>query len=433
MSEVFIPLGGAGGKNRGNSFYISDTAPTAEVFGRIITPLPAGVYKKFVTPDGQVAFPSADGGNAVVSMSREFLKKQAIKTFGIASITNFSLTMYAHRQVRLTWAKPSTGLWSGVHFVFKYGSMPTNETDGFMFFDSADVHYETARLEERELFVRAYSYVTVTDGRWYDNGDVSAKINVTGISGSVTIGVGAGVWTVPDKVDKIRYILVGQGGAGDSNGNEEWRVGAGGGGGYFTTGYMAVRPGQQLSYIVPSYQEGLFRDLGGGNLVSTEKYSAYFKQKNIPGLDTVFSGIRAQHGTPGWSYVGISDWTYIHGGNGGSGGGGGNGGAGGRNGSDGGAGGTYPYGWRKKPTEGHAGIGSHQSTTGFNGVLYCTGGSGGTIGNVVAGAKGSDGLGNGGGGAGAGGKNTGRRMLDGGAGGTGCIYIAWGSAMNDGS
>ena len=52
---------------------------------------------------------------------------------------------------------------------------------------------------------------------------------------------------------------------------------------------------------------------------------------------------------------------------------------------------------------------------------------------MVAGAKGSDGLGNGGGGAGAGGKNTGRRMLDGGAGGTGCIYIAWGSAMNDGS
>ena len=33
MSEVFIPLGGAGGKNRGNSFYISDTAPTAEILG----------------------------------------------------------------------------------------------------------------------------------------------------------------------------------------------------------------------------------------------------------------------------------------------------------------------------------------------------------------------------------------------------------------
>ena len=48
-----------------------------------------------MTPDGQVVFPSADGGDAVVSMSKEFLKKQAIKTFGIASITNFSLSMYA--------------------------------------------------------------------------------------------------------------------------------------------------------------------------------------------------------------------------------------------------------------------------------------------------------------------------------------------------
>ena len=230
MSNVFIPLGGAGGKNRGNSFYISDTAPTAEILGRIITPLPAGVYKKYVTPDGQVAFPSADGGDAVVSMSKEFLKKQAIKTFGIASITNFSLSMYAHRQVRLTWAKPDRGLWSGVHFVFKYGSMPTSETDGFMVYDSADVHYETARLDERELFVRAYSYVTVTDGRWYDEGKVSAKITVTGISGSVTLGVGAGTWTVPDKVEKIRYIIVGQGGNGEDNGANQYGAGGGGGG-----------------------------------------------------------------------------------------------------------------------------------------------------------------------------------------------------------
>ena len=193
MSEVFIPLGGAGGKNRGNSFYISDTAPTAEILGRIITPLPAGVYKKFVTPDGQVVFPSADGGDAVVSMSKEFLKKQAIKTFGIASITNFSLSMYAHRQVRLTWAKPDRGLFSGIHFVFKYDSMPTSETDGFMVYDSADVHYETAKLEERELFVRAYSYVTVKDGRWYDEGveveDISPPDIWMSLRGKVLIGL----------------------------------------------------------------------------------------------------------------------------------------------------------------------------------------------------------------------------------------------------
>ena len=374
MSEVFIPLGGAGGKNRGNSFYISDSAPTAEILGRIITPLPAGVYKKFVTPDGQVVFPSADGGNAVVSMSKEFLKKQAIKTFGIASITNFNLTMYAHRQVQLTWAKPDRGLWSGTRFVFKYDSMPTSETDGFMVYDSADVHYETSKLEERELFVRAYSYVTVKDGRWYDEGKVSARITVTGISGSVTLGVGAGVWTVPDKVDKIRYILVGQGGAGNDGGRNYWNTGAGGGGGYFVTGYMNVTPGQQLNYVVPSYQEGLFRTIGN-TIVSNEKYSEYYKQKNIPGLDTVFSGIRAQHGKPGLTYIAISDTTEIYGGDGGSGGGGGLGGAGGTDGSDGSSGGTYPYGYRRKPVIGVAGKGSHVSTIGFNGVLYSSGGS----------------------------------------------------------
>ena len=451
MSEVFIPLGGAGGKNRGNSFYISDTAPTAEVLGRIITPLPAGVYKKFVTPDGQVAFPSADGGDAVVSMSKEFLKKQAIKTFGIASITNFSLSMYAHRQVRLTWAKPSQGLWSGVHFVFKYDSMPTSETDGFMVYDSADVHYETARLEERELFVRAYCYVTVKDGRWYDEGKVSARITVTGISGAVTLSTGAGVWTVPDKVDKIRYILVGHGGsAGIAYTNN---VGTGGGGGgYFTTGYLDVSPGQQINWVIPSEQ----------------------------GAPTSFSGIVANSGTTGNdSYFSTK---RVFGGNGGSGGGAGvvggrvikaRGGDGGLDGSDGGQS-TYYSSYDKKyivytnsDWQNVGGQGQHTSTRGFNGVLYSGGGSGGGGGNntpreggggvsisymdsprkwnantgpAYAKACGVNGLGGGGGGCEHTGFGSYRNYQEasfgellGAPGGTGCIYIAWGSAMNDGS
>lgn len=427
MSNVFLPLGGSGGKNRGAVAVLGDDTPFTSKGSIVSLPLPAGNYKKSTTSPRS---DYGDGKNSEVTISKELLKKMAIESFGIGSITNFSLSMYGHKQVQLTWKNPSVGLWSGARFVFKYGSLPESISDSFFIFDSDDVHFEKAMPEERELFVRVFNYVTVNGDRWYDNGDVSAKINVTGISGSVTLGVGAGVWTVPDKVDKIRYILVGQGGKGEDNGNQEWRVGAGGGGGYFATGYMNVTPGQQLTYCVPSYLEGLTYTIGGA-IYTNEKYRDYHDRKNIPGLDTVFAGIRAQHGKPGWSYIATSDWTYIHGGDGGSGGGGGNGGAGGRNGSDGGAGGTYPYGWRRKPTEGQAGIGSHQSTTGFNGVLYCTGGSGGTIGNVVAGARGSDGLGNGGGGAGARGHNSGRYMLDGGPGGTGCIYIAWGNLMND--
>ena len=430
MSNVFIPLGGAGGKNRGDGFYISDTAPTAEILGRIITPLPAGVYKKFVTPDGQVVFPSADGGDAVVSMSKEFLKKQAIKTFGIASITNFSLTMYAHRQVRLTWAKPDRGLWSGVHFVFKYGSMPTNENDGFMVYDSADVHYETARLE----------------------GKVSARITVTGISGSVTLSTGAGTWTVPDGVRKIRYILVGHGGNGGVGHSNSSGTG-GGGGGYFTTGYLDVTPGQQINWVVPSSQ----------------------------GAATSFAGIVANSGTNG------NDSYYmqnvVYGGNGGSGGGAGQGryyggvigGDGGVNGGDGGQAMYYqrnvtPHGYVVSPTQNNtAGIGQHTSTTGFNGVLYSGGGSGGGSLKTVqegggglsvnsmwaprlyrnttsrpeeyAKACGVNGLGGGGGGykmssTGGGDYNydessSGPYVAS--PGGAGCIYVAWGSLMNDGT
>lgn len=422
MSEVFIPLGGAGGKNRGSQYKIPENAQTVEMFGSIFFPLPPGVYKKLVLPNGQPALPSDDGGDAAVTMSKEFFKKQAIKTFGIASITNFSLSMFAHKQVRLTWAKPSQGLWSGVHFVFKYGSMPTNENDGFMFFDSADVHHETARLEERELFVRAYSYVTVTDGRWYDEGKVSAKITVTGISGSITLGAGAGTWTVPAGVTRIRFILVGQGGEGCTNSG--WGSGgAGGGGGYFKQGYMNVTPGQGINWIVPTANQGL--------VVNSKDWRDYNEGRgHFAQLDTVFGNERAEHGRHGrtdWSY-GYSDELAEYGGIGGSGGGAGNSGVGGRNGGNGSDTGRGITGTKYKKYQ-FGGTGSHQSTTGFNGVLYCTGGNGGPPDWGETGARGTDGLGTGGNGAGG----YYRHDLPGGLGGTGCIYIAWGSAMNDGT
>ena len=426
MSSVFIPLGGAGGKNRGNSFYISDTAPTAEIFGRIITPLPAGVYKKFVTPEGQVAFPSADGGNAVISMSKEFLKKQAIKTFGIASITNFSLTMYAHRQVRLTWAKPSEGLWSGVHFVFKYGSMPTSETDGFMQIDSADVHYTTDRLQETDLYVRAYNYVTVKDGRWYDEGAVSSHIRVTGINGAVTLSAGAGTWTVPDGVRRIRYILVGHGGAGGS-GNGYFAPGGGGGGGCFTTGYMDVTPGQAITWIVPVR--------GQVAPDNTAAWRKLYAGADLPELYTTFGGIVAKHGKPPLAMqMGRRHLHYGSGGDGGS-GGAAFGGYPGINGNDGsGAVGYIKDGIGRDADTYYLtirpGQGQHSSTTGFNGVLYCNGGNAGAFAPALRGSKGTDGLGNGGNGAS---HNNRDASYLGGEGGTGCIYIAWGSAMNDGT
>lgn len=428
MSEVFIPLGGAGGKNRGGVAIVGADATIQDMYGMVTVPLPAGNYKKYVA-NGEAYMPGyGDGKNAVLGLNKEFIKKAALHAFGIASITNFSLSMYAHKQVRLTWARPSQGLWSGVHFVFKYDSMPTSVTDGFHTLDSADVHFETGRLEERQLYVRAYNYVTTNEGRWYDNGAVSSTIRVSGISGAVSFGAGAGTWTVPVNVYKIRYILVGHGGQGgypDGVGS-----GGGGGGGYFTTGYMDVTPGQSIPWVVPSQ--------------APSYNNSYNTTREYPSYNTIFGSASASYGRIGTPWANYD--RDSPGGNGGSGGGGpclntgGAGAPGGSNGSDGVHGVNTSR--RNHTSYARGGTGQHTSTLGFNGVLYCGGGGGGGADGGAGGGgngwkydknqrfqngdSGTDGLGGGGGG----GRD---RDSKGGQGGTGCIYIAWGSSMNDGS
>jgi len=423
MSDVLIPLGGAGGKNRGTVAVIGDNAPFSNAGAVMSLPLPAGNYKKSVS-NPRTSY--GDGKNSELTISKGLLKQMAIDAFGIASITNFSATMYAHKQVRLTWAKPTRGLWSGVFFVFKKGRMPNSVYDSDIQYASGDTHLVTQPLSEGVWYIRAFNYVATNNGRWYDDGKVSYMINVTGISGSITFGAGAGTWTVPANVYKIRYILVGHGGQGgypDSVGS-----GGGGGGGYFTTGYMNVTPGQAISWIVPS---GV-------------PYDAYNYMPEAQSYNTVFGSVSASYGrmgTPRADYDKDSP-----GGNGGSGGGGpylnggGTGAPGGSNGSDGGQGSNTSRGYSASYARG--GTGQHTSTLGFNGVLYSGGGGGGGADGGAGGGgngwkydknqwfqngdSGTDGLGGGGGG----GRD---RRSKGGKGGTGCIYIAWGSLMNDGS
>lgn len=407
MSDVFIPLGGAGGKNRGMAAVLGDSTPFTNAGAVMSLPLPAGNYKKSVS-NPRTSY--GDGKNSEVTISKELLKKMAIEAFGIASITNFSAAMYAHKQVRLTWSRPNRGLWSGVHFIFKYGSMPNGIYDGSPFWDSADVHYETTRpLQEGLWYIRAYSYVETNQGRWYnyDGTPVYTTIQVTGISGSVTFGAGAGTWTVPEGVRRIRYILVGRGG--DGGYGNYYVPGGGGGGGYFTTGYMDVSPGQGLPWVVPT----------------------------VKNQSTSFNGVVANAGrAPGFG--GFSRGNNGHTAGGGNGGSGGSawGGTPGTNGNDGvgainqvniGTRRDKDYIWLDGCTPG---IGQHSPTTGFNGVLYSSGGYAGSTGGRAYGAPGTNGLGNGGNGASHQGISIG---LDGGNGGTGCIYIAWGSSMNDGS
>ena len=421
MSEVFIPLGGAGGKNRGMAAVLGDSTPFSNAGAVMSLPLPAGNYKKSVS-NPRTSY--GDGKNSELSISKGLLKQMALNAFGIASITNFSLALYAHKQVRLTWARPTKGLWSGVHFVFKYDSMPTSISDGFYTLDSADVHYETGRLEERQLYIRAFNYVTTNSDRWYDDGNVSATIRVSGISGAVSFGAGAGTWTVPEGVRRIRYILVGHGGNGGS-GNGYYVPGGGGGGGYFTTGYMDVTPGQSIPWIVPVR--------GQVAPANTATWQNLVNGGNLPGLYTTFGGIVAQHGKPPLSM------QMTRGGHQGSGGDGGSGGAAfggspGTNGNDGAGAQTSvkDRGGRNGDTYYltiRPGQGQHSSTTGFNGVLYCSGGIAGNKGSSGVGTAGTNGLGNGGNGA----NNGYMDNYSGGEGGTGSIYIAWGSSMNDGS
>ena len=214
---------------------------------------------------------------------------------------------------------------------------------------------------------------------------------------------------------------------------------------------MDVTPGQSINWIIPSEQ----------------------------GAPTSFSDVVANSGTKGND----SYWKTksVYGGNGGSGGGAGvytgraikaRGGEGGLDGNDGGQSTRYisndrkneifeSYGWQNT-----GGIGQHTSTRGFNGVLYAGGGNGGgcqeahleggggdsvgylqaprkwyaSTGPGYAKACGVNGLGGGGGGiehTGSGNyrnyqENSSGELL-GAPGGTGCIYIAWGSLMNDGT
>ena len=225
MSDVFIPLGGSGGKNRGTTAVLGDSTPFINSGSEMNLPLPAGCYKK---SKSNPRADYGDGKNAEVTISVGLLRKMVLKVFGIASISNFGITPLDHRKLRITWARPNGGLWNGVRLVFKQGSLPTSIEDGFLLKDSADVYLDTEAMPDGMLFVRAFNYLTVSNGRWYDEGEISASIKVEEESGNITLSAGAGTWTVPDGVRKIRYILVGHGGAGAATSEV---IGGGGGGG----------------------------------------------------------------------------------------------------------------------------------------------------------------------------------------------------------
>ena len=183
-----------------------------------------------------------------------------IAALGIASITSFKVAQYGPNTLRFTWAKPSKGLWSGVHIIGKLNSWPTSPTDGSRSWDSGDTYKDSGSIETGTWYFRAYSYITWTGGRYYSqNPEGSASIYNTTSHGNTTL-TGSTKWTVPAGCNYITAFLVGGGGGlswpwcqGGHNGSSSGMTMAlsnGAAGGYTKTQGFSVTPGETLTITV---------------------------------------------------------------------------------------------------------------------------------------------------------------------------------------
>ena len=179
MSEVFIPLGGAGGKNRGDILILHNKEDIRKLnnFDAILGKLPPGLYKK--KADDKLVVPElgnrevelqglSDGQNATIMYSKEYIKALALKAFEIASITNFRFAPRGHKQTMFTWAKPSGGaMWSGVRLIAWKKSEPEprgpDDTSGKWVYDTADTYTITPLFPDVPHYIKAVSYVSVKD------------------------------------------------------------------------------------------------------------------------------------------------------------------------------------------------------------------------------------------------------------------------------
>lgn len=221
-----------------------------------------------------------------------------IAALGIASITSFKVAQYGPNTLRFTWAKPSKGLWSGVHIIGKLNSWPTSPTDGSRSWDSGDTYKDSGSIETGTWYFRAYSYITWTGGRYYSqNPEGSASIYNTTSHGNTTL-TGSTRWTVPAGCNYVTAFLVGGGGG------LSWpwmststkAISSGAAGGYTKTQGFSVTPGETLSITVGAgstgnggtsaiyHQNGsLIVSAGGGGAGSIRTWSSGSDKHSISG------------------------------------------------------------------------------------------------------------------------------------------------------
>lgn len=398
-------------------------------------------------------FNTASNKDPYVTIPKAKLAEILTTYFGVNIVENFKVAQLYSRKFTVSWELSNSKIWAqgkelnrtnerkgmctGVRILYKKDSepgTPDNPGEGTFVVDAINKgkmgSFTSDTLDVGTWYIKVFSYGSLTDSnsRVYSlsTANISKSISISELNGSFSLPVNyngsAQIFTVPANVKYIGYVLVGNGGdalAPDVHEYEEGRSGrtktvttpsGGGGGGYITEGVLKVTPGEQILCALPN-----------------SKYNGGYTNSNLTKIVVGNNRVvlTAANGGTGWGTYGQG----VYGGNGSSGGGGANG-SGGSNGSNGN--GTNP------------GTGQHSTTRSkLTKVLYGGGGgAGGTSrytlqpGGAGGGGSGWDYYGNGGpgptlglgGGAGGSGERFYGATL---AGGTGCVFFAWGDVVMD--
>lgn len=191
-----------------------------------------------------------------------------------AQISNLQLTAPAEGgKLIATWTNPSDGKIKGVRIMYKTGGYPTSPSDGSVFYDSNDGTIATTATvtgltNGTTYYVRAFAYTYQNATRLYTTTTAGAQASATPLNTKgQQIFTSSGIFTVPAGVHSIQVFVVGGGGGGghaksDAGAGVGYtKSGGGGGGGYTKYGTYNVTPGTQYAVVIGAGGAG---DSNGG-------------------------------------------------------------------------------------------------------------------------------------------------------------------------